>query len=75
MHRNVQLVAVRILKVQEFGRDAAGFQRGQTEVTSDTVFFVHDGRSRFEIIELANDRFGVPVTSAPALSRLRPFPE
>ena len=49
MHRYIQLVAVRVLQVQEFGRNAADIQRNQTEIAADAVFGMYNRRARFKV--------------------------
>ena len=74
MHRHVQLVAIRILELQELAAHAAGFERRQAEVAADTVLGMHDRRAGLEIVELTNDGFGIaldaslPVAAACALT-------
>ncbi len=66
MHRHIQLVAVRVLEVQEFGRDSECLERRQPEVTADAVFFMHNRRAGLEIAQLPNDRFRVAFAALPS---------
>ncbi len=45
MHRHIQLVAIRILEVQEFGRNPERLECRQPEVTADAVFFMYNRRA------------------------------
>ena len=73
MNGYIELVAVGVLEVQKLGRDAAGFERCESEVPADAVFLVNDGRSGCEIAELPDDGFRVAVTPAPPLPGMRAF--
>ena len=58
---NIELVAVRILEMQEFAFRPAGFECRQSEVTPEAVLGVDDRRSRLEVVQLANYRLGIAL--------------
>src|SRR5690606_27499978 len=70
----VQLVAVRVFEGQELAGNAAGFEGDEAEIAPDAVLRMHDRRTGGEIVELANDRFRIPLCAAApgALARLLP---
>jgi len=61
MDGHVQLVAVRVFDVQELGLGAAGGQRLESEIAPDAVLGVHDRRAGLQVVELADDRFGIAI--------------
>ena len=71
MYRHVELVAVRVLKVQKLSRDIAYVQRNQAQVPADTVVGVDDRRTGLEVVELPDDRFRIPLGASPPASLLR----
>jgi len=69
VHGYIKFVAIGILQVQEFGRDATDFESNQAEVSPDAIFRVDDRRSFLQVIKLPDDGFRVTVMTAFAAAR------
>ena len=75
MHRHVQLVAVRIFEVQEFGGNTTGVNRDQAQIAANAILGVHDRRAGLQVIELPDNRLGIPIRRPASTACLRAFTE